>query len=74
VFSQRANADNLAKAMKPLGEVRLTEMRLNGNVVYSVALAGLSSRKDAESALATLNSGNGKLGSLRITGCRGAAD
>jgi cell division protein FtsN len=72
VFSQRANADNLAKAMQPLGDVRITEMQSNGKVVYSVALAGLPSRKDAESALSKLNS-DGKLGA-RITGCRAAAD
>ena len=73
VFSQRANADRLANAMKPLGDVRLTEMQLNGNVVYSVALVGLSSRKDAESALSRLSSGGGNLGA-RITGCPVAAD
>jgi hypothetical protein len=73
VFRQRANADNLAAAMKPLGDVRLTEVQVNGGVVYSVALAGLPSRKEAESALAKLNSaGGGKLGALRITGCRAA--
>jgi hypothetical protein len=73
VFSQRANADNLARAMKPLGDVRITEMQTNGKALYSVALAGLPSRKDAESALAKLNS-SGKLGAMRIVGCRAAAD
>lgn len=68
VFSQRANADKLAKAMKPLGDVRLTEMRLKGSLAYSVALAGLPTRKDAESALLKLN-GRG-LGALHIAGCR----
>lgn len=73
VFRQRANADNLAAAMRPLGDVRLTETQVNGNVVYSVALTGLPSRKDAETALSKLNSvGGGKLGALRITGCRAA--
>ncbi len=72
VFGQRANADNLAKAMKPLGDVRLTEVQSNGEVRYSVALVGLPSRKDAEGALSKLNSlSGGKLGA-RITGC-GAA-
>ena len=74
MFSQRANADNLAKAMKPLGEVQLTEVRLNGNVAYRVALTGLPSREGAESTLSKLKSlGGGKLGALRITGCRAAA-
>lgn len=68
VFRQRANADNLIRAMKPLGEARITEVLSNGDVAYSVALVGLPSRKDAESALSTLNS-SGKLGRLRITGC-----
>lgn len=71
VFSQRVNADKLAKAMKPLGDVRLTEMRSDGKVAYSVTLEGLPSRKDAENALAKLNS-DGELGA-RITGCRAAA-
>jgi hypothetical protein len=72
VFRQRANADNLVKAMRPLGDVRLTEVSLNGAVAYSVALGGLPSRKDAESALAKLN--NAKLGALRITGCPATAN
>ena len=73
VFSQRANADRLANAMKPLGDVRLTEMQLSDKVVYSVALVGLPSRKDAESALSRLNRGGGNLGA-RIMGCPAAAD
>lgn len=72
VFSQRANADKLVKAMQPLGEARLTEVQLGGKVAYSVALAGLASRTDAENALSKLNS-TGKLGALRIVGCRAAA-
>ena len=71
MFSQRANADRLANAMKSLGDVRLTEVQLNGNIAYSVALVGLSSRKDAESALSRLNSGGGNLGA-RIAGCPAA--
>ena len=71
VFSQRANAENLAKVMAPLGEVRLNELNLNGKVVYSVALAGLPNRKEAESALSKLNS-LGNLGA-RITGCTATA-
>jgi hypothetical protein len=72
VFSQRANADRLADGLKRLGEVRLAEMSLNGKVVYSVALVGLPSRKAAESALSTLNSGGENLGA-RIVGCAAAA-
>ena len=72
MFGQRANADRLANAMKRLGDVRLTEVQLNGKVAYSVALVGLPSRKAAENALSTLNSGGENLGA-RIVGCTAAA-
>ena len=69
-FNQRANADNLAKALKPLGEVRVNTMQLGGKPVHLVTLIGLRNRKNAELSLARLKSSGHDLGALSISGCR----
>jgi len=69
-FTDRANADNLAKALKPLGDVRVNAMRLGGKPVHLVTLVGLRNRKNAELALARLQSSGRDLGALSISGCR----
>lgn len=69
-FSQRANADNLAKALKPLGEVRVRAMRLGGKPVHLVTIVGLRTRKNAELALDRLKTSGQDLGALSISGCR----
>ncbi len=70
VFSQRANADNLAKILKPLGEVRVNAMQLDGKLVHLVTVAGLGTRKNAELALARLKATTKDLGALKISGCQ----
>lgn len=69
-FSRRANADNLAKALQPLGTVRVNALRLNGKRVHLVTVAGLRTRANAEAALARLNASGHNLGALAIAGCR----
>jgi septal ring-binding cell division protein DamX len=69
-FSQRANADSLAQALKPLGDVRVKAMQLDGKPVHLVTIAGLRTRKNAERTMARLNASGRDLGPLSITGCR----
>lgn len=69
-FSQRANADNLAKALKPMGDVRVNAMQLGGKPVHLVTIVGLQTRKNAELALARLKASGKDLGALSISGCR----
>ncbi len=68
-FSRRANADNLAKALKPMGEVRVNAMRLDGKPVHLVTVVGLGTRRNAERALERLKTSGQDLGPLRIAGC-----
>ena len=69
-FSQRANADNLAQALKPLGEVRVRAMQLGGKPVHLVTITGLGTRKNAEMTMARLKASGRDLGPLSISGCR----
>jgi hypothetical protein len=69
-FSERANADNLVQALKPLGQVRVKAMRLGGKPVHLVTIVGLRTRKNAESVLARLKASGQDLGALSISGCR----
>ena len=68
-FSRRANADNLAKALKPLGDVRVTAMTLDGKPVHLVTLTGLGTRKNAQTVLDRLKASGRDLGPLSVSGC-----
>jgi hypothetical protein len=69
-FSQRANADNLARALRPMGDVRVNAMQLDGKPVHLVTIVGLQTRRNAELALARLKASGQNLGALSISGCR----
>ncbi len=69
-FSRRANADNLAKALKPLGDVRVKAMQLGGKPVHLVTIVGLGTRKNAELVLERVKASGQDLGALSIAGCR----
>jgi hypothetical protein len=69
-FSRRANADKLAKALKPLGEVRVNAMRLGGKPIHLVTIVGLGTRKNAEHTLEQIKASGRDLGPLSIAGCR----
>jgi cell division protein FtsN len=69
-FSRRANADKLALALKPLGEVRVKATTLDGKPVHLVTIVGLGARKNAELVLDRLKASGQDLGALSIAGCR----
>ena len=68
-FGQRANADKLGTALRPMGAVTISEMTLGGKTAYRVTLVGLGGRKDAEAVLARLKTSGHNLGALAISGC-----